>query len=78
MVLRVRAPLAHRPFRTPFVWFTAPAGIVMCLGMMAFLPMDTWLRLAAWTAIGLAVYFLYSAKHAVPPRYSIKNVRAGG
>jgi len=76
MVLRVRAPNVRRPFRTPFVWFTAPAGIFMCLFMMVFLPGDTWLRLAAWTAIGLAIYFLYSAKHAHPPRYSIKALPA--
>jgi APA family basic amino acid/polyamine antiporter len=77
MVLRVRAPNANRPFRTPLVWITAPAGIVMCLFMMVFLPLDTWLRLAAWTAIGLAIYFLYSVKHAVPSRYVIKDGTAG-
>ena len=76
MVLRVRAPNARRPFRTPFVWFTAPAGVFMCVFMMAFLPGDTWLRLVAWTVIGLAIYFLYSAKHAHPPRYSIKTLPA--
>jgi len=76
MVLRVRAPNARRPFRTPLVWFTAPAGIFMCLFMMVFLPIDTWLRLAAWTVIGLAIYFLYSVKHAHPPRYSIQALPA--
>jgi APA family basic amino acid/polyamine antiporter len=76
MVLRVRAPNARRPFRTPFVWITAPAGIFMCLFMMVFLPVDTWLRLVAWTLIGLAIYFLYSAKHAHPPRYSIQALPA--
>ena len=48
----------------------------MCLFMMAFLPGDTWLRLAAWTVIGLGVYFLYSVKHAHPPRYSIQALPA--
>jgi APA family basic amino acid/polyamine antiporter len=76
MVLRVRAPHAKRPFRTPLVWVTAPLGIFMCLFMMAFLPLDTWLRLAAWTAIGLAIYFLYSVKHALPPRFSIGTLPA--
>jgi APA family basic amino acid/polyamine antiporter len=76
MVLRVRAPHARRPFRTPLVWFTAPAGVFMCVFMMAFLPGDTWLRLVAWTLIGLVVYFLYSAKHAHPPRYSIQALPA--
>jgi APA family basic amino acid/polyamine antiporter len=71
MVLRVRAPGAPRPFRTPLVWITAPLGIAMCLFMMVFLPLDTWLRLAAWTVIGLAIYYLYSVRHAKPPRYVI-------
>ena len=74
MVLRVRAPHAKRPFRTPLVWITAPLGIVMCLFMMGFLPLDTWLRLAAWTAIGLVIYFVYSTKHAKPSRYMVKNL----
>jgi len=71
MVLRVRAPGAPRPFRTPLVWITAPLGIAMCLFMMVFLPLDTWLRLAAWTVIGLVIYYLYSVRHAKPPRYVI-------
>jgi APA family basic amino acid/polyamine antiporter len=71
MVLRVRVPNASRPFRTPFVWVVAPLGIAMCLFMMVFLPLDTWARLALWTVLGLAIYFLYSVKHAKPPRYVI-------
>ena len=31
----------------------------MCLFMMGFLPLDTWLRLAVWTAIGLVIYYVY-------------------
>ena len=71
MVLRKRAPDAKRPFRTPFVWVTAPAGIFMCGFMMVFLPIDTWLRLAVWTAIGLAIYFAYSVKHLRQSRYTL-------
>jgi len=72
MVLRVRAPHHPRPFRTPFVWITAPLGMAMCLFMMVFLPLDTWLRLAAWTAIGLVIYGLYSVKHSKPRQMIIK------
>ena len=71
MVLRVRAPDRHRPFRTPLVWITAPLGIAMCLFMMVFLPLDTWARLAAWTVIGLAIYYLYSVPHAAPAPASL-------
>jgi APA family basic amino acid/polyamine antiporter len=74
MVLRIRAPHAKRPFKTPLVWITAPLGIIMCVFMMAFLPLDTWLRLAVWTAIGLGVYYFYSSKHAKPSKYQVKNL----
>ena len=76
LVLRITQPEVERPFKTPLVWFTAPAGIFMCLFMMLFLPLDTWLRLAAWTVIGLAIYFFYSVKHAHPPRYLIGTLPA--
>jgi len=31
---------------------------------MATLPGDTWIRLAVWTAVGLAIYFLYARQHS--------------
>jgi APA family basic amino acid/polyamine antiporter len=71
MVLRVRAPHVARPFRAPFVFVVAPLGIATCLFMMVFLPLDTWIRLAVWTAIGLAIYFGYSVRHAHPRRWFI-------
>jgi basic amino acid/polyamine antiporter, APA family len=74
MVLRVRAPKASRPFRTPLVWVVAPLGIMMCLFMMAFLPLDTWLRLAVWTVIGMVIFFLYSAKHSKASPYALSNL----
>jgi APA family basic amino acid/polyamine antiporter len=69
MVLRRTRPEIRRPFRTPAVWIVAPLGIGMCGFMMFFLPMDTWLRLAVWTAIGVAIYYGYSVRHAKPPRW---------
>jgi basic amino acid/polyamine antiporter, APA family len=32
--------------------------------LMIGLPVDTWVRLAVWLVIGLAIYFLYSRKHS--------------
>jgi APA family basic amino acid/polyamine antiporter len=71
LVLRVRAPHANRPFRTPLIWLVAPLGIATCGLMMVFLPLDTWIRLLLWTLVGLAIYGLYGVKHAQPPRASI-------
>ena len=70
-VLRKTDPNLPRPFRTPFVWVVAPLGIVTCGAMMAWLPWDTWVRLAIWSIIGLAIYFLYSIRHAKPPRWKL-------
>jgi len=71
MILRKSRPNAPRPFRTPLVWIVAPLGIGMCAFMMIYLPMDTWLRLVIWTIIGTVIYFLYSRRHAKPPRWTI-------
>ncbi|MCC7131344.1 MAG: amino acid permease, partial [Gemmatimonadales bacterium] len=62
LLLRIREPGLHRPFKTPLVWFTAPAGILCCLYLMYFLPWRTWERLLIWLAIGLAIYFLYGKR----------------
>ena len=33
--------------------------------MMASLPVDTWIRLLVWMAIGIAIYFTYSKNHSL-------------
>jgi len=73
MILRFTKKRAVRPFRTPFVWFVAPAGMIMCGAMMYWLPMDTWLRLGGWTVIGLVIFFFYGRKHAKAARWTIKE-----
>jgi APA family basic amino acid/polyamine antiporter len=32
--------------------------------MMVSLPWETWVRLAVWLALGLAIYFGYGQKHS--------------
>jgi APA family basic amino acid/polyamine antiporter len=59
MVLRVREPERHRPFRTPAIWFVAPAAVVSCGFLMYQLPWVTWRRFGLWLAAGLVFYFLY-------------------
>jgi APA family basic amino acid/polyamine antiporter len=64
LVLRVKEPGLARPFRAPAIWIVGPGGAAISIFLMFGLPIDTWLRLAVWLAIGLAIYFLYGARHS--------------
>jgi APA family basic amino acid/polyamine antiporter len=64
LVLRYTRPDLKRPFRVPAPWLVCVSGALICLGMMASLPHDTWLRLIVWTALGFLIYFFYGAKHS--------------
>ncbi|WP_437203238.1 amino acid permease [Planctomicrobium sp. SH664] len=59
MLLRIRHPEVHRPFRCPALWVVAPLGILVNISMMMFLPLDTWMRLVIWLALGIMIYLLY-------------------
>src|SRR5262245_29264733 len=71
MMLRVSAPHAARPFRTPLIWFVAPAGVFSCGLLMYSLSPATWIRLLLWTLIGLVIYFAYGCKHAAPSKWKV-------
>jgi APA family basic amino acid/polyamine antiporter len=64
LVLRKSRPDIHRPFKTPWVPFIPIMGAVICFAQMAALPLDTWLRLIIWMAIGLFIYFFYGIRHS--------------
>jgi APA family basic amino acid/polyamine antiporter len=64
LVLRVREPNLPRRFTTPWVWIVAPLGALSSLGLMVFLPLETWIRLVAWFVIGMFVYFSYGVRHS--------------
>ena len=57
-------PEIPRAFKTPMVPLVPILGIITCLFMMAFLPMDTWIRLLVWMLIGLDIYLVYGAKNS--------------
>jgi APA family basic amino acid/polyamine antiporter len=62
LVLRVREPNLPRVFKTPWVWFVAPAGAASALYLMMALPPVTWERLGIWFIIGMVIYFGYSVR----------------
>jgi APA family basic amino acid/polyamine antiporter len=64
LVLRITQPRLERPFEAPAIWIIAPGGALTSIFLMLGLPADTWWRLAFWLAIGLVIYFGYSARHS--------------
>ncbi|RYG37752.1 MAG: amino acid permease, partial [Chitinophagaceae bacterium] len=63
-VMRVKMPELPRAFKTPLVPLVPILGIAVCLFMMVFLPMDTWIRLLVWMLIGMDIYLWYGAKNS--------------
>ncbi len=63
--LRKKRPDIPRPFKTPFVPWVPLLGALFCIGQMASLPVDTWLRLLIWMYIGFLIYFIYSIRKSV-------------
>ncbi|NTW31401.1 MAG: amino acid permease [Bacteroidetes bacterium] len=62
IILRRKRPELHRPFRTPLVPLIPILGALICFAQMASLPLDTWLRLIIWMALGLIIYFTYGIR----------------
>lgn len=73
IILRKTHPDVPRPFRTPLVPVVPIGGMLVCFGMMAGLPLDTWIRFIGWGLLGLVVYFFYARKHARTPSYALKR-----
>lgn len=77
LIMRKKMPDAPRGFRTPFVPFVPIAGVLVCLFMMVFLPLDTWIRLIVWMMIGFDLYLFYGMKHSHLNQgaFSLKNYK---
>lgn len=63
-ILRNSHPEMHRHFKCPAVPYVPIAGILVCLSLMAGLPVDTWIRLFVWLLLGFLIYFGYGVKHS--------------
>jgi APA family basic amino acid/polyamine antiporter len=64
VILRKTRPEIPRPFKTPWVPFIPILGALICLAQMFALPLETWLRLIVWMAIGFLIYYFYGRKHS--------------
>lgn len=73
IILRYKRPDLKRPFKTPFVPLVPILGAAICLYLMYSLPMDTWLRLIIWMAIGFFIYFTYGIHHSKLRKQNAEN-----
>lgn len=64
IVVRRTQPDAPRGFKTPWVPYVPALGVICCVGMMLFLPAETWIRLVMWMLIGIDIYSFYGVKHS--------------
>ncbi|HLA56001.1 MAG TPA: amino acid permease [Flavobacterium sp.] len=77
LIMRKKMPDAPRAFRTPLVPLVPILGVAVCLFMMVFLPLDTWIRLIVWMMIGFDLYLFYGMKNSVQNRgnFSLGNYK---
>lgn len=59
MILRVREPNRHRPFKAPFGFIVAIGAILGCLYLFSSLPIETQTRFFIWMATGVVIYFVF-------------------
>ena len=64
LVLRRTDPDRTRPFRTPFIAVTAPIAIAGCAYLFWSLDPRSKTLFAAWTAVGLIIYYFYGRRRS--------------
>ena len=64
LMLRIKRPDAHRPFRVPLGPVLPVLGILSCAYLMLSLPVITWVRFLVWLNIGLLIYWFYGRTHS--------------
>jgi len=65
MILRLKRPDVPRSFKVPGGPFVIPIlGALSSGGLMYTATTHTLIRLFAWMAIGLVIYFFYGRKHS--------------
>jgi APA family basic amino acid/polyamine antiporter len=64
LMLRIKRPDAHRPFRVPAGPLFPVLGILSCAYLMLSLPVITWVRFLVWLNIGFVIYWFYGRTHS--------------
>lgn len=64
IVLRIRRPDLERPFQVPGYPLIPICGVATSIGLMCFLPIETWARLGVWLTFGIMIYVFYGRNHS--------------
>ena len=64
IILRRTKPDLERGFRVPFVPVFPIIGSLLCVYLMKYLSLETWLRFVGWMVLGLIIYFTYGIRHS--------------
>jgi APA family basic amino acid/polyamine antiporter len=65
VILRFRDPKRERPFRVPFGPIFVPLlGVVSCIGLVCYLPPNSWRRFFYWLLAGLIFYAVYGMRNS--------------
>jgi len=64
IMLRIKRPEAHRPFKVPFGITFPVLGVVSCLYLMLSLSVITWIRFLVWLDLGMLIYWFYGRTHS--------------
>lgn len=65
VVLRIKQPDLHRPFKSPFSPLFPVLGVIFGVYLMLQLPIVTWSRFVIWMAVGLLIYGCYGFRHSL-------------
>jgi APA family basic amino acid/polyamine antiporter len=64
IMLRIKRPEAHRPFKVPFGYTFPVLGVLSCLYLMLSLSAVTWVRFLVWLDLGMMIYWFYGRTHS--------------
>jgi amino acid transporter len=64
IMLRIKRPEAHRPFKVPFGFLFPVLGVLSCLYLMLSLSAITWVRFLVWLDLGMMIYWFYGRTHS--------------
>ncbi|GAA2871717.1 amino acid permease [Streptosporangium fragile] len=73
IILRRTRPDLPRAFRTPLVPLVPILSVLACLYLMLNLPVETWLRFAAWMVVGVVIYAGYGYRHSRLSEHALKD-----